>query len=507
VAPGGGSTSFRKFDQQCSVAAGAKEEQHACEWRERAEALEAEQRRLADTVAALSFELERVKRRAAGHKSEKLPRIQDELRAGEPPDFEAVQRKRKERRAEREKLEQVTTVHPVPDAERQCPKCGNDKLRPLGEGKESTVFEYQPARFIAHRHVRETLQCPCGEYVATAPVPEKWVEKSQYAPTFVAHLVTAKCADSIPLYRLEKEYQRVGVPVRRSTMTELFHRAAAQLAPLAARLVTLVRGAEVVHADETSQKVMAEQKCRTGYIWTFRARVPEPLIAYVYAPSRSGETPRTILGGTTGALVVDGYTGYNSVVSVDGRTRVGCHAHVRRYFNDALPSAPEAMRALELIREMYRVDSFALEAGFAGTDKHLELRRAKSAPIRDELKAWLDGAAPQHPPKSLMGTAVRYTLNQWEALGRFLEDARIPLDNNPAESALRRIALGRKNFLFVGHDGAGENLAGLHSLVATCEANAVNPVTYLADVLMRVNSHPASAIDELLPHRWRGPSS
>src|SRR5262249_15420820 len=148
------------------------------------------------------------------------------------------------------------------------------------------------------------------------------------------------------------------------------------------------------------QKVMAKDKCRTGYIWTFRTRSPEPIITYAFAPSRSGETPKAVLGGTTGALVVDGYTGYNSVISVDGRARVGCHAHVRRYFFEAIPTAPEAQRALELIRDLYRVEAFALEAGLVGTPKHLELRREKSAPIRDELKRWLEQMSKQHPPKS-----------------------------------------------------------------------------------------------------------
>ena len=487
------------------MAAGTKSNRHNCEWRERAEALEASQAALAQKLETLSHELATLKSRTFGHKSEKLPRIQDELRAGQPPDFEAVQRKRRERREAREKLEQVTTVYPVPESARRCPSCGSTQLRQLGEGKPCTIFEYQPARFIAHHHVRETLTCACGDYVTTAPGPEKWAEKSQYAPSLVAHLVTAKCADSIPLYRQEKEYHRVGVPVSRGTLTDLFHRAADQLAPLAARMVALIRQADVVHADETPQKVLAEGKCRTGYIWTFRTRAPEPLISYVFAPSRSGETPTAILGGTTGALVVDGYTGYNAVTSVGGRNRVACHAHVRRYFHEAIPTAPEAMRALELIRELYRVESFALETGIVGTTKHLELRQTKSRPIREELKGWLVATGAAHPPKSPLGVAIKYTLNQWDALGRFLEDARIPLDNNPAESALRRIALGQKNFLLVGHDGAGENLAGLHSLVATCEANGVNPVAYLTDVLVRVNTHPASKIDELLPHRWRSP--
>jgi transposase len=286
-------------------------------------------------------------------------------------------------------------------------------------------------------------------------------------------------------------------------MTDLFHRAAQLLAPLVARLLERIRAAEIVRADETSKKVMAQGHCRTGFIWTFRARVPEPLIAYVFAPNRSGETPRRILGGSHGTLVVDGYTGYNTVIDVDGRERAGCHAHLRRYFFETLPTATtEAKTALDFILELYRVEHQAREAGTVGTAEHLELRRTKSAAIRDAFWAWINQMRPQTPPKSPLGEALRYATNQWGHLGRFLDDARIPLDNNESEAALRRVALGRKNFLFVGNDIAGENLAGLYSLVATCEANDVNPLEYFPDVLERINTHPASRIDELLPHRW-----
>lgn len=439
-----------------------------------------------------------------GPKSEKMPGIKDELRGDKPVDREAVNRARQQGRKAKAALKQVKTTHRVPEAERKCPKCGRTDLKPLGEGKESVVYEYVPAQIIAHHHVRETVACPCGEYVKTAEVPLKWVEKCQYAPSLVAHLIVAKCADSIPLYRLEKDFDRIGLPLSRSTMTDLFHRAAELLAPLVARLLALIRAAEIVRADETSKKVMAQGHCRTGFIWTFRARIPEPLIAYVFAPDRSGETPKQVLGGSKGTLVVDGYTGYNSVLDVDGRTRAGCHAHMRRHFFDALPSAPdEARKALDFILGLYRVEHEALEVGIVGTAEHLTLRRTKSAPVRDAFKAWIDEMKMQHPPKSPLGEALRYATNQWEHMGRFFDDARIPLDNNESEAALRRVALGRKNFLFVGNDAAGANLAGLYSLVATCEANGINPLDYLADVLERVSTHPASRIDELLPHQWK----
>lgn len=163
----------------------------------------------------------------------------------------------------------------------------------------------------------------------------------------------------------------------------------------------------------------------------------------------------------------------------------------------------EAREAMDLILELYRVEAQARDAGVVGTAAHRELRQEYSAPILARLWTWLAVQTPLHPPKSPLGQALSYATKQWDALTRFVEDARLPLDNNRSEAALRKAALGRKNFLFVGHEAAGENLAGLYALVATCEANGVNPEAYLADVLLRVQTHPNSRIAELLPHAWK----
>lgn len=474
--------------------------EHDCEWREKATALEGEVSGLKDSLAQLQHQLEALTRRVLGPKSEKMPPVEKELGQSQPIEPALTKAKRQERRAARAKLTKVTTVHEVPPAERNCPECSSKRFSVM-PSRTSTVYEYVPAHFIAHEHLRQVLRCECGVLV-TAEGAEKWWEKSQYGASFVAHLVVAKCADSLPLYRLEKEYQRIGVPVARSTMTDLFLRSAEVLQPLWQRLLELIRSSVLVHADETPKKVQAEGKCKTGYMWTFRSGAPDPLVAFVFAPDRSSETPKRVLGGTQGELMADGYTGYNAVSDVDGRRRSACYAHVRRYFFDAMQTAPEAREVLDLIRELYRVEREAQLAGVLGTSKHLALRQEKSTATRDKLKSWLLAAQKLHPPKSPLGVAIRYTLNRWDELGHFLEDARIPLDNNPAESALRRVAMGRKNFLFVGNDEAGIKLAGLYSLVATCEANGVNPLAYVEDVLTRVASHPASRIDELLPHRW-----
>jgi transposase len=291
----------------------------------------------------------------------------------------------------------------------------------------------------------------------------------------------------------------------RSTLTDLFHVSASVLLPLSSHLLQGIATSQVVWADETPLRVLDVKKTRLGYLWTFLTQneTGEWLIGYRFSLGRASTTPKDVLGGTTGALVVDAYTGYNAVTLPKGRVRVGCWAHCRRRFFDALASAPEARQAMDLILELYRVEAQARDAGVVRTAAHRELRQLKSAPILEQLHGWLEAQAPQHPPKGPLGQALSYTLKQWEALGRFVSDERLPLDNNRAEGALRKAALGRKNFLFVGHQAAGENLAGLYALVATCEANGVNPEEYLADVLLRVQTHPNSRIGELLPHEWK----
>ena len=180
-----------------------------------------------------------------------------------------------------------------------------------------------------------------------------------------------------------------------------------------------------------------------------------------------------------------------------------CHAHLRRYFHDALKTAPVAQEAIDLILELYCVEYEAQERGFAKQPAHLVLRKAKSAPIRAKLKTWLDEQQPKHRPKSPIGVAIRYALNHWDDFGRFLDDARINIDNNASERSLRRVALGRKNFLFVGDVDAGTNIAGLYTLIATCEARGINPFEYLADVIPRVDEDlPDKELDALLPGAW-----
>jgi transposase len=284
-------------------------------------------------------------------------------------------------------------------------------------------------------------------------------------------------------------------------MNELLHATASKLKPLATALLDRLKQRRVVMADESRMRMLdgGDGKPTNGFMWTFVADddVGGRDVALVFAGDRSGETPRRILAGTDGFLLVDGYSGYNRVADVSTRVRAGCHAHLRRYFVDA--KCPDAQPAIDLVGELYAVEHEAARRSLRGNSK-LEFRKLQSAPIRDRLMRWLDDNAPKHPPRSPMGKAFTYARNSWEALGRFLDDAALPLDNNASKAALRRVALGRKNYLFVGNVDAGDNIGVLYTLIATCEARGINPFAYLTDVLERVADEP---VELLLPSAWR----
>jgi transposase len=462
-----------------------------------------------DDVAALKDQFERLQRHVFGKRSEKMPPVAKVLRDSEI-DRAAALEKRRDNALKKQQLVAREIRHKVRDEEKTCSKCGGHEFTPLGEGKATTLYELVPACIERQVHIQEKLRCRCGEAILTAEGPDKVYDKARFGPAFMSQVAVSKCADSIPLYRQAKAFRRAGVPIDDSTLGDLFHRTAEIVMPLSNRLLHLIAEKEIVLADETTQRVQDRKKTRTAWLWSFIARdeANREMVAYVFSKSRSGETPVRVLADTIGKLLVDGYSGYNKVTLPGGRERAGCLAHLRRKFFDAQSNAPDAAKtAMDFILDVYRVERAALDAEILGTPEHLAMRQSRSKAVMDEFHQWLIAEKPKYLPKGPMGEAIHYALSQWDALTLFLIDPHLPVDNNASERALRVAALGRKNFLFVGHDEAGENLAGLYSLIATCEANGVNPAAYLADVLIRVQTHPASRIDELLPHNWPPPST
>lgn len=444
-----------------------------------------------------------------GQKSEKLVTVsrqvrkrreKDESKAAQ--DKERARQKRKKNAAAKKKLEEETKEHEVAEDDCTCPICGGDKFTFMG-WEESVEYEYVPAHFKKIRHRREKKACTCGQHILTGPAPVRVSDGVIYGPGMHAHAVVSKCLDSIPFYRLAKQFERTGIPLARSTICDMFHRTAGLLAPLYDRIIELLPREKYVNADETRIKVQEEEKCREAWMWDF---IAGPFVAYVFSPSRSGETPVRILGDSRGVLQADQYSGYNQVTTPDKRKRAGCMGHARRKFYEARDKAPDLVdHVLEQILELYLVEYDAADEEILGTDRHLAMRQVRSKPILESLKERLEEEEPNHLPKGPVAKAIGYFTGNYDALELFLEDPNIPLDNNISERQLRLIALGRKNYLFVGHDVAGQNLAVLQTFVATCVANDVNPQEYLTDVLIRIQTHPRSKIDELLPHKWKPP--
>ncbi len=488
---------------------------HDCTWRKEAGELsgklaerDVEVSSLKEQVATLLSRVDKMEHKLAlttkqivGPKSERMPTPEEEAKKkeGHKPARGGYTnpRKRKENAEALAAIPATIVAHPIPDEERRCPHCG-DEVRPIGEGDKSTEYEWVPGRLERRVHVVETGRCPCKMHYARGPAPRRVKEGCQYGPAFLAKLAIEKCADATPLYRVEKAMRRAGIPISRSTLNDLLLYAADVLEPLWDVALGYMRCDPHVQADETSMRLQTRRE--RAFVWTF---LSPDYIVYVFSPSRSGDTPKDILGGTKGSLTVDGYTGYNIVTDVDGRDRTGCWSHARRHLFDALPRAPEARRGLDIILELFMIERAAAAQDILGTKAHLAMRKTKSAKVIARLRAWRDQMTPFFEPSSAMGEALRYLNNQWDRLTTFLQDPLIPIHNNASEAALRIIALLRKNSLFFGNEEAGRRLMVLYSLLAMCERHDVNPEVYLTDVLLRIQDHPKDALGELLPHRWK----
>lgn len=494
--------------------------------RETNQRLEATLEGLREELKAQRAQNAELRRMLFGRKSEKMPSMEREVRrsldaeelfpedgSASPvePDTESKRRQRGRKRSEKERaLARAERKRKLPVIKErllvspeQLPEGYSlSDFRPVGKGKVVRRVEHVREHLVMVEYVLETLASKDGERIVTASPPPNVQEGSLYGPGVYARIVVGKTDDSLPLNRMAKIFAREGAPIARSTLCSLFHRAAELLEPLYSALVELARGDPHVNADETHMPVQDKGQCRSGWMWTF---LTESVIVYRFSSSRSKQVAEKFLGGTTGSLQVDGYSAYSSSCLEGGRKRAGCWGHARRGFFKCEKDIPEAKFVRDQIVELYKVEYRAAEQDILGTDAHRDLRQALSKPIIEQLKAWCEEQKPLHAPKSSLGQAIGYALNQWEPLTVFLDDPKLSLDNNVSERALRILALGRHNFLFVGHDEAGQNLAILQSLVATCKLHRLNPYDYLVDVLVRVQTHPQARIEQLLPMNWAAP--
>jgi len=386
----------------------------------------------------------------------------------------------------------------------RCPDCGG-ALRRLGEDV-SEVLEYVPDHFKVVRHVRPKLSCPNCQRIVQVNAPSRPIARGLAGPGLLAHVLVAKYADHLPLYRQAQIYARQGIDLDRSTLADWVGDCSRLLTPLVEALGRYVVATPKLHADDTPVPVLdpGRGKTRTGRLWTYvrddrpAGSTDPPAVLFRYSPDRRGERVQAHLKPFKGLLQADGYSGFDELYADGEIIEVACWAHVRRKFYDfhEHTQSPIAADALRRIGELYAIED---EIRGRLPEARASVRRARAGPLLDDLKVWLEAQLARVSKKSELAVAIRYALSLWVALTRYRDDGRLEIDNNAAERALRAVALGRKNYLFAGSDAGGEHAAALYSLIGTAKLNGINPEAYLRYVLERIAEHPVNRIDELLP--------
>ena len=436
--------------------------------------------------------------------------------------------KRRGRKPLPKNLPRKRLVHELSAEEVACPCCHQPRTKISEEVSEQ--LEYEPASLYVIEHVRPTYACKkCEGYLVTADKPLQPIDKGLAGPGLLAHVITSKYCDHLPLYRLERIFQRNGVELSRSTMCSWMAACADLLSPLYKLMVRDVLASKVVHTDDTVLPVQDEtrNKTRQGRAWVYVGDPDHPYTVFDFTPTRSRDGPLTFLEPFTGFLQADAYSGYDALYATGRVVEVACWAHTRRKFHESRETDPaRAHTALAMIRLLYHVEDQAKElaarqledeANAHQLDEHepaarhralqtqarCVLRRKKARPRLDQIQAWLQKEQIAVLPKSPIGQAIGYALNNWTALTRYVDDGDLHIDNNAAENAIRPIVLGRKNWLFAGSDNGGRTAAILSSFIGSCRRHDIDPFAYLRDVLTKIASCPINEIDQFLPDRWK----
>jgi transposase len=407
-------------------------------------------------------------------------------------------------------LPRVTRPVPVSEAERVCPRCGG--VRECAGHRTSEVLEFVAASFKVIEEQREKLACPrCPkEGVETAP-SEKVMDRGRPGPGLLANILVKKLHDAMPLYRQSQEYARGGVSLSPSTLGDWFAFAADVLTPVAARICARVLDTSYLRADDTGIRVLDRDHpngVKLGHLWAF---VGEGMVAFRYAPTWEAEHPAELLKKFTGFLQGDGYAGYAAMLRdkesgeliVPSDRRLGCGMHIRAKFEKAAKTGDaRGAVALAYFKAIYRIEAACKEEALSP-----EARKARrdelSLPRIDELYDWVRSLHPKLVPNTPLYTATQYALNQEEAFRRCFTDGRFEIDNGEVERRIRRVPLGRKNYLFAGSEKGAVRLAVGYTVFGTCEMVGVNPLEWAADVIEKLQGGwPKARLDELLPDAW-----
>lgn len=429
----------------------------------------------------------------------------------EPELMEIEKHYRKRTRLTTDKLPENLSVeaieHELPESERICPDCGGE-LHVMGRDcrRELVIV---PAQVKIREHVRHVYACRGCENnsdhvpVVKANMPEPVIKGSFASPEAIAHIMTQKFVMSVPLYRQEQDWKRSGILLSRQTMSNWLIKASEnRLEPIYDRLKVLLLRHDVLHADETTLQVLREPGKKPqskSYMWLYRTSgdATHPIVLYDYQPSRKARHAEEFLRDFNGFLHADGYEGYHKLPR--SITVVGCWAHVRRKFDEALKVLPEKDRegSLALVGKRLCDKLFELERGFSALapDERYEQRRVAAEPLMEDFFGWANSA--KAVPKTPLGKAVYYAMSQKKYLERYLCDGRLEISNNRAERSIKPFVINRKNFLFANTPRGAKASAVMFSLIETAKENGLNPYVYLMKVLTQA---PNDAIThDLLP--------
>ena len=470
-------------------------------------------------IEALNFEIARLKRWRFGASSESLESntqavlfdaivadtaIED-LAAKEainPPPAAPSAKRQAVRQLLPASLPRIDRHHEIEQTHCACGRA----LERIGQ-EVSEQLDCVPAQFFVLRHIRGKYACACCQTIQAAPMPAQVIDKGIPAPGLLAQVVVAKHDDHLPLYRQSEIYARSGVHIPRSSMAQWIGICGVRLNPLAEALKEFVLGHDVIHADETPVKLLAPGKGKTAkaYVWVYRTTnfAARRAVFYDFSTGRGGDNARRVLQGFGGTLVSDDFSGYHALQG-QGVTAALCMAHARRKLFEAhqFNGSPIAAQALRLIAKLYEIEREARELQ---PEARRLWRQQHAKPVAEALQTWLSEQRPKLAKADATAKAIDYALSNWRGLTRYLDDGQVPIDNNAAENAVRPLAVGRKNWLFVGSQQAGVRAAVVLSLIESAKLNGHDPWAYLKDVFERLPTLKQRDLAQLLPHNWRQP--
>jgi transposase len=405
-------------------------------------------------------------------------------------------------------LPRVPIVYEIPESERQC-ACGSTLIEIGSEVSEQ--LDYVAPKIQVLQHVRKKYACPgCEQCLKTAALPAQILPKTNAAPGMLAHLVTSKYVDALPLYRQEAIFERHGVSLPRATQAAWIIALAERVQPLINLMDERLRSSGYIRIDETPLQVLRSDKAASSEHWMWvrvSGAARERIILFDYDPSHGHEVAARLLEGAHGTIQSDGYGAYDQVAKQYGLVHCGCIAHARRRFFEAIKALPKneqkgstaAHEAVRRIDELYKIER---ESSTLSDAERAAVRQEKALPVLQSLHAWASALRHQTLPSGKLGEALAYLLKQWPKLIRYTQDGKVAIDTNLAENAIRPFALGRRNWLFADTVNGAKASASLYSLVQTARANELEPYAYLRRLFAQLPA--AQRVEEfelLLPFR------